>query len=184
MITLASDCLLFRMANGESVPFSSDMVEVEMAGETGRLFDPEFVQQAAKAVFHYFRHEKGRDSVTVAEFAEAMEQVLNGFANAAQKTVTARTSEVLHSDLVRLARESGQAGELVFFPRLREELRGHVRKSPKLMRFSGLRECVKELLGAQRWGDRCRSLEEQIVSYLRHCLNAERGSTDCALRIE
>ena len=51
MIALASDCLLFRMASGESVPFSADMVSVEVLGESAKLFDAEFIRHAANAVF-------------------------------------------------------------------------------------------------------------------------------------
>ena len=60
MITLAADCLLVEMATGESIPFSADMACVELAGGTAELFDEEFVRHAARAVFHYFKHELGR----------------------------------------------------------------------------------------------------------------------------
>ena len=169
MITLAADCLVFQLASGERVPFSSDMVSVDLLGDTAHRFDPEFVLDATKAVFHYFKHEKGRQSVSVGEFAEALEQVLCGF-----QTIEPKPAPVQQeSDLHRLARESGLGCELFFFARLRDELRGQVQQNPGLVRFSGLRDCVKELLGAQRWGERCRSLEEQIVSYLQECLTAE-----------
>ena len=84
MITLAADCLLFELATGERIPYSADMVSVEMAGGTAELFDSEFVHHATKAVFHYFKHELGRQSVTVGEFAAALEKVLRGFAATAQ----------------------------------------------------------------------------------------------------
>ena len=41
MITLASDCLLFELASGESVPYSADMVSVELEGDTAESFDAE-----------------------------------------------------------------------------------------------------------------------------------------------
>ena len=53
-----------------------------------------------------------------------------------------------------LARESGDARELVFFPRLRRELRTQLQNSPRVVRFRGLRGCVKQLAGARRWS-RC-----------------------------
>ncbi|HWH70149.1 MAG TPA: hypothetical protein VNT26_12245, partial [Candidatus Sulfotelmatobacter sp.] len=65
MITLAADCMLFRLAGGESIPFSAEMISVELMGETAQWFDPEFVRHAANAVFHYFKHELGRQSVSV-----------------------------------------------------------------------------------------------------------------------
>ena len=183
MITLASDCLLFQMANGERVPFSAEMITVEISGDTAKWLDQEFVTHAAKAVFHYFRAELGRQTVTVAEFAEAMEKVLGGFAEPdAPKDES--VPSVLESDLSRLAREFGQGCELIFFPRLRRELRQQLQQAPKVVRFRGLRGCVKQLVGAQRWSGRCQGLEEQIVRFLRECLSAEARKADFAMVVD
>ena len=164
MITLGSDCLLFEMATGESIPCSADMVCVELADGTGELFDAEFVHHATKAVFHYFKHELGRQAVSASEFAGALEKVLRGFAVTAQTpTQPDPVSGVLESDLCRLAHESGQGRELFFFPRLRAELQRHLQQAPRVLRFRGLRGCVKQLTGARRWNRRCQSLEGEIV---------------------
>jgi hypothetical protein len=183
MITLSADCLLFQMSNGESVPFSADMISVELIGDTAQSLDPELVKQAAKAVFHYFKHELGRQSVTTVDFAAALEKVLRGF-KLTSVAPPAVVNRVLESDLWQLARETGEARELVFFPRLREELRLQLRNGPGVLRFNGLRECVKHLVGADRWGLRCQSLEEQIVEYLRECLNCEGKPADLALIVQ
>ena len=79
MIALAYDCLLFQTSNGESIPFSAEMISVELTGEGIGAFDPEFLKHAASAVFHYFKHDLGRVTVTVGEFAGALEKVLRGF---------------------------------------------------------------------------------------------------------
>ncbi len=189
MIALASDCLVFRLASGENVPFSSDMISVELMGETAQWFDSEFVHHAAKSVFHYFKHELGKQTVTVAEFAETLEKVLHGFskpeaAPPPPPAPPAPAVEVLELDLCRLARESGHGSELFFYPLLRKEFREQLRQSPRVLRYRGLRLCVKELLGARRWSERCRSVEEQIVSFLRECLNAERGAGHLALMVD
>ncbi len=202
MIALASDCLVFRLASGENVPFSSDMISVELMGETSKWFDAEFVHHAAKSVFHYFKHELGRQTVTVAEFAELLEKVLHGFANmgsppaAPPPTVPPappplvapapppRTAEVLELDLSRLARESGDGSELFFYPLLRKQFQEQVRQSPRVLRYRGLRLCVKQLVGARRWSERCRTVEAQIISYLRECLSAETGARQVALMVE
>ncbi len=184
MITLAADCLVFKLANGENVPFSSDMVSVDLMGETSKWFDVEFVRDATKAVFYYFKHEQGRETVTVGEFTQALERVLQGFAAAADLPVGSGAQDaVIESDLARLARESSECWELVFFPRLRQEVRLHAQKNPRLLRFNGLRDCVKQLVGAQRWGDRCRVVEEQIVCYIRECLTAESKPGSCSLMV-
>ena len=181
MIALASECMLFQMSNGESIPFSADMVSAEMLGETANLFDSEFLRNAAKAVFHYFRHDLGRQSVSMGEFAGAMEKVLRGFILTAKAAAEKRVAQ---SDLARLATESGGGCELLFFPRLRDELRQQLRNSPRVLRFSGLRGAVKQLVGAQRWGNRCQDLKEQILNYMRECLSAEQAQSDFALLVE
>ena len=91
---------------------------------------------------------------------------------------------MVEADLLTLARESGESRELFFFPRLRGELRAQLRRTPRLVRFRGLRGCVKQLAGARRWSLRCERLEEQIVEYLRGCLGAEPEQADCALVVE
>ncbi|HWI56807.1 MAG TPA: hypothetical protein VNZ22_06255 [Bacillota bacterium] len=181
MITLAADCMLFRLAGGESIPFSAEMISVELMGETAQWFDPEFVRHAANAVFHYFKHELGRQSVSVGEFAGALEKVLRGFQ---LKPSPEGERAVRESDLCQLARESGQGCELIFFPRLRDELHQQLQHGPRVLRFRGLRGCVKQLLGVRRWNPRCRDLEEQIVTYLRECLNVEARQSDFALVVE
>jgi hypothetical protein len=53
-----------------------------------------------------------------------------------------------------------------------------------VLRFHGLRGCVKQLAGARRWSVRCEQLRYQIVEYLRQCLTAEPEQNDCALVVE
>jgi hypothetical protein len=185
MIALAQDCLVFKLASGEHMPWSVEMVSEDLMGESARWFDPEFVRHAAGAVFHYFKHELGRQTISVAEFAEALEKVLRGFKLEPEAgTAPARNSVVAESDLCRLARESGLGCELLFFPRLRQELRQQLQARPRVLRFSGLRSCVKQLAGSRRWSLRCQGLEERIVDYLRECLNAEPKPVDFALLVE
>ncbi len=185
MSALASDYLLFKMAGGKSVAFSAEMVSVEPAGGAAELFDQEFLTHATKAVFHYFKHELRRQTVSVGEFASALEKVLRGFALTGQAAArTPCAPRVLESDLRRLACESGKGCELFFFPRLRHELRRLLRQSPRVLRFRGLRGCVKQLAGARRWTPHCRSLDDQIVAYLRACLCAEAKPSELALVVD
>jgi hypothetical protein len=87
---------------------------------------------------------------------------------------------VSETSLDALAVETGAGGELLFFPRLRQEMRQQLSQSPRLLRFNGLHDCVKRLVGARRWCDRCRAMSDQIVGYLRQCLD-ENHRADCAL---
>jgi hypothetical protein len=185
MIALASDCLLFETSSGESVPFSAEMISVELTGEGIGVFDPEFLKHAASAVFHYFKHDLGRITVTVGEFAGALEKVLRGFGlNSEPEVQNTADRRVANSDLRRLACESGKGFELFFFPRLRDEMRHQLSRDPEVLRFRGLRSCVKQLTGAQRWSPRCQTLQDQIVEFLRNCFTTEANQPNCALLVE
>jgi hypothetical protein len=186
MIALQPDCLVFRTPSGEGLPLSAEMLSAEMLGDSAQAFDPEFIRHAAKAVFFYFKYELGWQTVTVGEFAGALEKVLRGFTLECQVSGQGSAPRVqsAETDLCRLAEESDGGCELVFFPRLRTELRRHLEQAPRLVRFRGLRGCVKQLAGARRWNPRCRQLQDRIVDYLRQCLNAEPAKAAFALVIE
>lgn len=186
MIALANDCLLFQTSSGHSVPFSVEMISLELTGDGFDLFDPEFLKDAASAVFHYFKNDLGRISVTVGEFAGALEKVLRGFClqPAPSQEAGEAANRILTSDLRQLACESGKGFELFFFPRLRDELRQQLTRSPELVHFGGLRSCVKQLTGARRWSRRCQTLQDQIVEFLRNCFTNEASPAQCALLVE
>jgi hypothetical protein len=182
MILLRPDCLVFRTANGENIPCSVKQVTVELLNESGQVLDEEFIRNAAEAVLHYFKHDLGRSSVSVAEFTLALERALRSL-GCDVKWISPHddASPVIDTDLRRLASESGKGFELFFFPRLRDELRLKLEQSPQVVRFRGLRGCVKQLMGAKRWSFRCQDLNDQIVEYLRTCLCTDGVGKDCAL---
>ena len=182
MIALRTDCLLFELTNGESVPCSPAMICVEIVDGADSQLEPDLLRHAAASVFHYFKVELQRETVTVGEFSLALEKVLLHLGY----TIHAGgpDSEVHDTDLARLLREAGDGLELFFFPRLRDELRVQLRQSPRVVRFRGLRRCVKQIAGARRWSNRCEQLQDQIVEFLRQCMNQETEKPGCALVLE
>jgi len=189
MIQLKPDCLIFQMSDGEQIPCSAEWITLELMGEGANWIDPEVVQNASAAVLHYFKQELGRDFVSIGEFAIALEKVLRGFGlsvyadHQPTTTVAAPLEEkcVLETNLQELASAAGKGFELMFFPNLREELKSKMGQSPKVVRFRGLRGCVKQLAGAERWNRRCQNLNDQIVDYLRTCWQTENARQSCAL---
>jgi hypothetical protein len=184
MIALRNDCLLFQLATGESVPCSAEMISVEVVGDSHWL-EPDVLRHAAASVFHYFKTELARETVTVGEFSVALEKALRHLG----LTICAGEAKnldagVIEADLRQFAHEAAGSHELFFYPRLRKELRTQLRLSPRVMRFHGLRGCVKQLAGARRWSGRCEQLQQQIVAYLRQCLTAETEQAKCALVVE
>jgi hypothetical protein len=93
-------------------------------------------------------------------------------------------SQVVTTDLRQIARECGKEFELGFFVRLRESLRISLADSPKAVQFQGLRSCVKQLAGARRWSARCQQLQEQIINFLRECLEQEAKGKGCSMLVK
>lgn len=186
MIQLRPDCLIFQTGDGEQIPCSAEWITLELMGEGASWIDPMVVQNASAAVLHYFKHELSRDFVSVGEFALALEKVLRSFglsvyADSESYSPPADELCVLESDLREMAAAAGKGFELVFFPNLREELKSKMGQSPHVLRFRGLRGCVKQLTGNERWTRSCQHLNDQIVEFLRGCWQTERTKESCAL---
>jgi hypothetical protein len=182
MILLAHDCLFFELPNGERIPLRTEMISIEVSSESPIGLDPEMVSHATAAVFHYFKHDLERLTVTVDEFSVALEKVLRRLAQVWGNGSKAPLDE-WWSDLDRLATEAG-GSELAFFSRLREEMRDALAGTPAVLRFHGLHGCVMQLAGARRWSNRCRGLRDDVVDYLRRCLAAEAGERPCSLVVD
>lgn len=183
MIALAADCIMLRRESGEFQPMNSQAISIEVVTEGQSPFDEDFVKEASAAVLHYFKKEEGRESITLGEFAEALEKVLKGFTPDCDADSLEESTCIVEADLKQLVDVSGVAFELTFFHSLRDELRNRLRLCPQVLRFHGLRQCVLQLTGARRWTHRCQSLQEQIVTFLRECLAAEKENS-CALLVE
>lgn len=186
MIQLRSDCLVFKLANGDAIPCSVEQVTVELIGDAADNLDPDLIRHAAAAVLHYFKHEQNRDYVSINEFSEALEHVLESFGLAVKhdpKVGSGKQGHIVRTDLRQLACDSGKGFELNFFPCLRREMEKQMGNAPNVIYFTGLRSCVKQLVGARRWSGRCQVLNDQIVEYLRECLNREPHG-DCALVVQ
>ncbi len=182
MIQLHPDYLLLETSKGQIIPCSAELVAVELIGDAMQSIDPDLVHQAAAAVLHYFKEDLGWTTVSVGEFSQALADALGAFG----LHITSEEPEdrrVSRYDLRRLAGGSGRSLELSFFPRLREELRARLAKSPEVLQFHGLRACVKQMTGAKRWSPRCEVLSDQIVEFLRACLKTESSSDSCGLMI-
>jgi hypothetical protein len=182
MIQLHPDYLLFQTSNGETIPLPVERVIVEIVGDDDLKANKELIQNAAVAVLHYYKYDLGRVVVSVAEFTQTLEHVLASLG----ATVVRRPSSAAPApdcDLSKIAAGVGETMELFFFPQLRSALRASLVSAPKLLRFHGLRHCVKALLKAKRWSPRCQILSDQIVDYLRDCLSLDDASGTCGLLV-
>lgn len=182
MIQLHHDYLLFETANGQLIPCSAELVAVELVGEAAGTLDPELVKQAASAVLHYFKEDLGCATVSVGDFSRILEQALQAL-GIGSESVPAQAVAPRSCDLTELATGADRAFELSFFSLLRDEMRARLGTAPGVLRFHGLRGCVKQLVGTKRWSPRCQTLNDQIVEYLRACLATESTARSCGLVI-
>jgi hypothetical protein len=185
MIQLHPDYLLIQTASGETIPCSAESVTVELIGDSVSDLDPEMIHHVSNAVLHYFKHDLGRDLVSVMEFSKALERVLIGlgFDVQAADPDPASMEGITNADLCDLLPDSGQNFELVFFPRLRDTLKNQLRDTPRMLCLDRLRDCVKQLTGAKRWNQRCQDLSDQIVYFVRHCMETESPHPSCSVFI-
>jgi hypothetical protein len=177
LIQLHTHCLAFEQPDGTAIPCSAEQITVEVLGEAANGVHSDLVRHAAATVLYYFKHELGRSTVTMNEFIQALERVLKGFGLEVAATMPASAApaiEVQECDLRLLAGVAPAGFELDFFPRLRAALRDRLVSHPRVVKFTGLRPCVKRLAGRKRWCPRCHRLSDQIVGYLRECLHEQR----------
>ena len=185
MIALRTDCLVFTLADGLGTPWSSEAIPAHLLGEAADSMDPDFLCHATTAVLHYFKSELGQDTVTARDFTRAMQKVLSGLNGEMSSNTQVRSeSRSAELDLAQLAGESAGGIELLFYPRLREEIRTRLQNGAQALRLRGLRPCVKELTRAKHWNSRCGRLADQIVSFLRQCLYVEPRRGECVLMVD
>lgn len=195
MIHLRPDCLVFELTTGEQVPCSAEEMALELVVGPGQWVDPEVLRNAAAAVLHYFKAELGRTSVSVAEFSTALRSTLSklGFTvtdpagaatvpSPAPESITPGPSrEEDQADLDTIQQNSGDAGELHFFQSLRADLTGRLEHMPRVIVYRGLRRCAQRLCASRRWTHRCQATSDQIVDYLRACLQRAGAEGRCVL---
>ncbi|MGV3774523.1 MAG: hypothetical protein ACO1QB_16610 [Verrucomicrobiales bacterium] len=175
MIQLHPDYLIFETSGGDHIPCLAETVTIELIGEAANHLDPAIVKEAAAAVVHYFKHEQGREQVSVGEFSTALEKVLSEFGFSVVAG-SCSSRQVVESDLVNLTGQADEGFELGFFLKLREEFKLQSRKPADVLAFTGLKPCVKRLAGTKRWCSKCERLSDQIVEFLRECMAVEQGS--------
>jgi hypothetical protein len=181
---LKNDCLIFQTNCGHNVPCPAEWVTLELFGDAASHVDPELIRHAAAAVLHYFKVELQRQFVSVAEFAAALEHALRAMGLSIFADTGAGSVAALDSHLPELMKNAAGNGELFLLPQLRRELARRLGQSPHMVSFNGLRPIVKQLAGANRWCPRCENLSDQIVDYMRTCLQSDTRSQACTLVVK
>ena len=185
MIQLHADFLAFEEDNGEAFLCAVEQMGVELLGDQPNSVDPHVLQHATQAILFYFKHELHRTTVTLGEFATALTTALHALGvSLAGDEVNPQGGAAVESNLPSLIPVAPGIYELAFFANLRAEMRGKIQLLPAVLRFTGLRACVKLLAGGKRWNHRCQRLEDYILWFLRQSYRHEVGETTCLLVVE
>ena len=138
---------------------------------------PEMLRHAAASVFHYFKIELERETVTVGEFSLALEKVLRhlGYTIHAGESGT-RSRHPRNRSRPARARIRRQPGTFFLPAPARRTCATSSASRRASLRFRGLRGCVKQLAGARRWSPRCEQIAGSDRGFLRGCLTAETGA--------
>ena len=179
MIRLRADCLIIKISGGEQFPCPVEVVTTELIGKAVDWMSQEAIQNVTAAVLHFFRDEQEREVVSAAEFSEALESVLQNLGYSVSEAASAKRKRMIrNANINDLIRECEGELELAMYQRLRSEMKHLLKNTPRELRVSGLRGCVKRVLRARRWSRRCQTLSDQIVSFMRQCFD-EHAAADC-----
>lgn len=184
MIRLRADCLIIKISGGEQFPCPVEVVTTELIGKAVDWMSQEAIQNVAAAVLHFFREEQDREAVSVAEFSEVLERVLQNLGYSVSEGSSAKRKRLIrNADINDLIRECDGEMELALYQRLRLEMKHLLKNTPSELRFRGLRGGVKRVLRARRWSRRCQILSDQVVSFMRQCFD-EHAAEDCLLVVK
>jgi hypothetical protein len=182
MIQPREDIAWVRTADGRLTPFDADRLakSIELACELTGHADQLLAESVAAAVYHYARECESDRTIAAAEIARIVLAVLETLTCEDAARAYARRSEWAE---IRLDTMSGF--ELEFYRQLDTALReASGTEEMTMVHLRGLRACVMRLRGAQRWGQACRVLADEIVDFVRARASRARPARAGVLRLE
>jgi hypothetical protein len=178
MIQLNPNCLVVLCDESQAVPTSVESLTLQILGEQASWLDAGVLKDICGAVLSYLREEQGKQSVPFYEFAEVLEEVLRGFGlslnSRADESQLPRVVKTNVMDWLHGRQDTGF--DLMLFHLLRDGLDQSLQQGEaRILWVHGLRHCVKQHLGAQRWGRRCQQFNDQLIAFIRQCFDQKAG---------
>lgn len=189
MIRPHSDYLVFELDSGESILCSVEAIAFELVEAVAGLADRNIIENAARAVVHYFREELRRETVSIHEFIDSLSFVLKEFGYEVEiRNIESQYSEEQGEylgeveimkersqsnslvEILEKQRKTGALMELGFFKKIREIVAHELQGNPDILLFTELRPCVQSMLASSKWTRRCELFSRQIISYIEACL--------------
>ena len=160
MIQLREDIVWVRGADDRLTPFDGCQLAASIQNAIG---DQLLAESVAAAIYRYARDGKNTESLRASEIVDLVCAALTmfGLTDCADAyRLRGRCAEIRLDQLA-----VSDAFELGFYRQLDRELRSLT--GPARLSLRGLRACVMRLRGARRWGESCRALADEIVSFVR-----------------
>jgi hypothetical protein len=169
MIQLLEDIAWVRFSDGHLAPFDEHRLALSIQQVAERTGDSDWwLAESIAAAVHTYAIKSRPDGVIPSnEVAEIVAAVLSmlGYEKISEAYGGSANRVAIH--LNELAGPVGPAFELEFFHRLDHALGVAANRGLLVMEVNGLRGCVMQLRGAQRWTAGCRQLAEEIVEHVR-----------------
>jgi hypothetical protein len=155
---------------------------IARAAETAGQLDWDLAESIAVAIQIYLVQAGHAPATPAAEIARLVESVLRMLGHEA---IARAYSQRQHHAEIRLDHIAERAGyELEFFHELDRLLGAAAAQQTAVLQFRGLRQCVKSLRRARRWGRSCGALAEQILDHIRSRVSRwHHGPPPLALRV-
>lgn len=182
MIQLNPRSICLHLPHGETVPLLAKSVVHAYCEQKPLGIDMESwqLEEVAHALIHYLRVDLHRDTIAADDFFEALSTLVIVVGDhPAQKS----EEPIQSANLYHMAQEPGCAFELAFFRAVQRATREFKAQRTRLIRFVGLRPCVKLLLGAKNWGKSCQRLSDEIVDFIRRQMIHGTNSTAIAFAV-
>jgi hypothetical protein len=185
MICVNGDIAWVKFEDGHLAPFDEQHLarSIHRVGERVGQADWWLAESIAAAVHVYATRCRKNGVISCCEIAEIVGSVLSmlGFEKLSAAYAHDRRRLAIH--LGDLVQRVGAAFELEFFRQLDRALGAAADRRLAVLEVDGLRECVMQLRGAERWTAGCRRFAEEIIEYVRERVARLRPSRATGLQL-
>jgi len=185
MIQLQTDVLWVRAKDGRLSPFDERRLALSIQKVAENIGHSDWwLAESIAAAVHAFAVKSRSDQIIPSkEIAEIVTTVLATLGYDWISEAYAADANRVAIHLNELAWRTNAGFELEFFQQLDHALRAAANRRLVAMRIDGLRACVMQLRGAQRWTAGCRRLAEDIVEHVRGRVARVRSPRAASLKL-
>ncbi|MGB0992297.1 MAG: hypothetical protein ACPG32_07480 [Akkermansiaceae bacterium] len=125
-----------------------------------------FVDDLLEGILHYLENKCPLRVLTIEDLHARMRRMLERIGCEAIAMELPLLAPPVTLSLLRAAKEAGNGFELAFFNQIHDEIEDLKIHGCRELRFTGTRDCVKELRGVKRWTSPCETLHNEIITFL------------------